>query len=336
MSQFHKLKVKDIRYLTDDSVEITFDIPSKIKENFIYQAGQYITIRKQFDEDDVRRAYSLCSDPNSDKLSIGVKKVEGGVMSTYLTTELKQGDDLLVMEPNGNFILKGNNVVGICAGSGITPILSMIKSTSTNFALVYGNQSPSTTMFLDEIMEMDIDLHLAYSKQIVDGCYNGRIDSNFLEILSNDESFLLADHYFICGPGDMISNTESFLLSNGVDKSQIHFEKFTSDNSNQSHDIALENQTMSDVTVIIDGDEFSYELPYNGDTILDSALDSGADLPYSCKGAVCCTCKAKVMEGEATMDQNFSLSDVEVEDGYILACQAHPSSKNIIVDFDEI
>ena len=337
MKNFYDLKIANIRSLTNKAVEIMFDVPESLQEKFQFQAGQYITIRSEINGEDVRRSYSLCSSPESGDIAVGVKRIREGKMSTFLTRELKIGDTIQVMPPNGNFLLQGQNVVGICAGSGITPIFSMIKSQSDGFTLVYGNQSQESAMFLDEIISIGVESYFVYSREDTEDCYSGRINNNILLDISKHSNLLNADHYFICGPGEMIVDVESFLLSQGVNQDQIHFEKFT---SVIQEDITLTNQQdedlQSNVTVIIDGDEFEYNLSQTGETILDSAMREGADVPFSCKGAVCCTCKAKVIKGEVKMDQNFSLSDDEVEEGYILACQAHPITDEVIVDFDEM
>ena len=339
MFKFHKLKVDKIKQITDESVEIFFEVPQNLKSNFLFTAGQYITISKIINQEEVRRSYSLCSCANSNILSIGVKRIENGLMSSYLTKDLKVGDFLNVMQPNGTFCLNDEKkVVAICAGSGITPILSMLKSNDRNFTLIYGNKSQSSTMFLEEINKMNITTYFTYTRENIDGCYNSRIDNNLLKNILSKQNYLNADGYFICGPGDMIELVEEFLLNNGVDKSKIHFEKFTSNTKNKAQEIVSEtdDQIISNVTVIMDGDEFDYQLAANGETILDSAMSVGADVPYSCKGGVCCTCKAKVIEGKAVMTENFSLSEEEVEEGFILTCMAHPVSEKIVVDFDEM
>ena len=196
----------------------------------------------------------------------------------------------------------------------------------------------SSSMFLEEINNMNISKYLTYSREKVDGCLNSRIDEKMLEELSKNESFLNADGYFICGPGEMIDFVEEFLLEKGVDKVKIHFERFTPINKIVSDNSSIEENTeiISNVTVIMDGDEFEYQLSSKGESILDSAMDVGADVPFSCKGGVCCTCKAKVIEGKAIMTENYALSEEEVNEGFILTCKSHPATENIVVDFDEI
>ena len=338
MSKFEKLLISEVKELTDDAVSISFDIDNTNKFNF--KAGQYLTVKHHVNGEEVRRAYSICSSNN--KLEIGVRRVDGGKMSSFLTT-VKKGDVLEVTPPNGNFILtKNKNIVGICAGSGITPILSMIKSKlkeeSSFFTLIYGNKTKSSTMFYDELKELEelyasnFKIHWIFSQEKYDNCLEGRINKDNLETLSLN--FENSADYYICGPGEFIDNAENFLRFNDVKRSSIYFERFTS----KSKKINTENtkDIISNVTVIIDEEEFNFKLSSKAESLLDASVNIGADVPFACKGGVCCTCKAKVIEGEAKMSENFSLSEEEVKEGYILACQSHPVSENLIVDFDEI
>ena len=339
MRKLYPLKISKINQLTTDAVELIFDVPENMKSVFKFTAGQYITICTSIENNDVRRAYSLCGDPNSGEIAVGVKRIEGGIMSSFLTLDVKVGDVLNVMPPQGSFCLENEkNIIGICAGSGITPILSMIKSTSSNFTLVYGNKTQSSTMFQQELNNMNVTSHYTYTREKVEGCFNSRIDKNLLSKLSENDLFLNADGYYICGPGEMIDVVEEFLLERGVDKNKIKFERFTvSTKKKDSESLETElDELISDITVIIDGDEFEYKLPSKGESILDSAMNEGADVPFSCKGGVCCTCKAKVMEGKAVMTENYALSEDEVAEGFILTCKSHPASENIVVDFDEM
>tara|TARA_B100000953_G_scaffold76735_1_gene62045 strand:+ start:738 stop:1733 length:996 start_codon:yes stop_codon:yes gene_type:complete len=331
MNSFYPLKVEKIRKLTSNAVELKFEISSELESKFNFQAGQYITIKQSISGEEVRRSYSICSS-NKEGICVGVKRVESGKMSSFLTTNIKEGDILEVMPPTGNFILQGKNVVGICAGSGITPIISMIKAHDSNFTLIYGNQTIDSTMFYDDLKELNVKTFFVFSKEKVEGSKEGRINVNLLESLPKD--ILSADAYFICGPGEMIDTISSFLLKKGVKKSKIHFERFIV--SKKQKQIEQTNEITSNVLVSLDGDDFEFQLSSDGQSILDAAMEAGADVPFSCKGAVCCTCKAKVMEGKAVMDANYSLSKEAVSEGYILTCQAHPITANIVVDYDEI
>jgi ring-1,2-phenylacetyl-CoA epoxidase subunit PaaE len=346
MSKFHSLIINKINQLTNNAIEISFDISNT--DYFSFISGQYITVKHQINNEDVRRAYSICSSP-SEGLSIGVKLVGGGKMSSFLTKELKEGDMLEVMPPSGNFVInanKNNNIVGICAGSGITPVLSMIKSILSNnserkVTLIFGNQSQESTMFLEQLRSIEqesserLKIHWLFSREKVHSSINGRIDKNTLQQLLNTFSELKsADDYFLCGPGELIDNTQELLLLNNINKSKIHFERFSAVQeeglSNDSEEI------ISNVMLCVDGEDFEFTLSNKGQTILDAAMEHGADVPFSCKGAVCCTCKAKVMAGKVTMDANYSLSEEEVAEGYILGCQSHPASENVVIDFDEM
>jgi len=350
MKKFYSLKVLGIESLTSDSVKILFD-NSKI-DVFNFKAGQYITLRKEINNKDVRRSYSLSSFPG-EGLEIGVKRIESGLMSTFLTKELKIGDYIDVMPPTGNFYLdlkkNDNHYVAICAGSGITPIFSMIKqvlnhNSNCYFTLIYGNKTRNSTMFLEELQSLEnkfqsqLFIHYIFSRQDVSDCLKGRIDNVLLEdLFSSSKSLAEADSYFICGPGEMIDNVNQFLKDSGADSNKIHFERFTpSTPIKKIINETMNDEIISNVIVSVDGDDFEFTLSSSGDTILDAAMNAGADVPFSCKGGVCCVCKAKVLEGKVRMDQNYSLSEDEVSKGYVLGCQAHPLSESVIVDFDEM
>ena len=347
MNKFQPLEVISIRNLTSDSVEISFDISNN--DLFRFVPGQYITIRHNIEDQEIRRSYSICS-TNNEGLSIGVKRIKGGRMSTFLTTHIQQGDMLDVMPPMGNFIIQQEFKyhVAICAGSGITPIISMIKTilsvdNTDRFILIYGNKKQESTMFLKELEELEYNnsnrfkIYWAYSQDNISGSIKGRLDKRNIQILIQKiDNINLVDSFFLCGPGDFIDNANELLLENNIIKNKIRFERFygIKDQTNLEDDSLKE--TISDVTVTIDGDDFEFQLSSKDATILDAALDHGADLPFSCKGAVCCTCKGKVLKGEVMMTQNYSLSEEEVAQGYILGCQSHPISKEVIIDFDEV
>jgi|TARA_B110000967_G_C18795583_1_gene515575 ring-1,2-phenylacetyl-CoA epoxidase subunit PaaE len=346
MNKFHPLSITSISSLTIDAVAISFDVSNNTL--FQFEAGQYITIKHDINGEEVRRAYSICS-MDTEGITIGVKKVESGRMSTFLTESLKIGDVLQVMPPTGNFVIKGDNkhIVGICAGSGVTPIIAMIKtelakSSDTKFTLIYGNKTKDSSMFAEELLQLEINnsdrlkIHNAYSRQGVPGAISGRLDKNTIQQLLNTFIPLkTADAYFICGPGELIDNTNELLLLNNINQKRINFERFTtiekSDDSDNNSDEIIAN-----VIVSVDGEDFDFMLSNKGQTILDAAMEQGADAPFSCKGAVCCTCRAKVIEGSVTMDANYSLSEEEVSEGYILGCQARPASAKVVIDFDEM
>jgi len=351
MKKFYSLKVLEIETLTSDSVKIVFD--NAEADIFNFKAGQYITLRKEINNEDVRRSYSLSSAPG-EGIEIGVKRIENGLMSTFLAKELKVGDSMDVMPPTGNFYLDSkeneSNYVAICAGSGITPILSMIKQVLNNnpnsfFTLIYGNQTRNSTMFIEELQFLENNfqsqffIHYIFSRQDVSDCLRGRIDNILLEnLFKSSKSLKEADSYFLCGPGEMIDNVNQFLKDSGTESNKIHFERFTSGvpTKKDSSKAIKSEEIISNVMVSVDGDDFEFQLSSKGDTILDAAMNAGADVPFSCKGGVCCVCKAKVIEGKVSMDQNYSLSEEEVAQGYVLGCQSHPESEHVLVDFDEM
>ena len=352
MANFYPVKVSNINKETHDSVSISFDIGTQHLKEFNFTPGQYIVIKANINGDDCRRSYSICSSKN-EMLTVAIKKVENGKMSTYINEKLQVGDTVEIQPPQGNFKLENINLsntrkfVAFAAGSGITPILSMIKEISINekntqFLLFYSNKTKSDVMFssqLDELMSDNIIVKFLYSRETADNdLYHGRInEQKAKDLLKSEMPYLNADAFYLCGPEQMIFSTKNVLESFGVDNSKIKFELFTApvldkaDTTNES-DVNFEGE--SKVTVIYDDEEVEFSLSKNGDTILDVAMDNDLDVPFSCKGAVCCTCRAKVKLGKVVMDANYSLSDQEVEDGYILTCQAHPASEKVIVDFD--
>lgn len=349
MSLFKSVKVKDVRKETNEAVSIAFDVD--FKNDYSYQPGQYITIKAIVNGEDIRRSYSLCSAPFEDDFRVVVKKVEKGRMSTYLNQVIKIGDELEVMTPAGNFVPKNlnANLVGFAAGSGITPIFSILKSVlkaGGNFTLYYGNVNPTSTIYKKEIDELSashagqLTVVYTYDEGNLTGFPEincGRIDEKKMnQFIQQNTTMLKADGFYICGPEPMINSVNDSLAYVGVPKDKIHFELFTVPVKKESDKPAVENYFtgVSQLTVMMDGEEIEFELAADGDFILDASIEHGIDAPFSCKGAVCCTCKAKIIEGKAIMEMNYSLSDDEVAQGYILTCQAHPASEKLVVDFD--
>lgn len=346
MSLFKVVKVKDVRKETDDTVSVAFNVD---KNEFNYKSGQYITIQKVIDGEDIRRSYSLCSAPFEDDFRIAVKKIEQGKMSTLLHHNIKVGEELNIMLPAGNFTITdfSGKHVGFAAGSGITPLLSMIKSTlkeGGSFVLFYGNRTENATIFKKEIDQLLVNypnqfkVTYIYSREnSVNEIQKGRIDDKKVnELIKQNLEILKADGFYLCGPENMINAVKDALYYLGVPKEKVHFELFTTpvQTIENKPKIVSDFKGTSQVKVIMDGEEFEFELAYDGDFILDASIDHGADAPFSCKGAVCCTCKAKVLEGKAVMEMNYSLSDEEVAQGYILTCQSHPASDKLVVDYD--
>ena len=354
---FHTLKIKEVRKETADCVSIAFEIPADLKNIFTYTQGQNITLRKTLNGEEVRRSYSLCSSPLEDDYRIAVKAVPGGSFSSFATLQLKAGDAIEVMPPTGSFNtpLSSSNkkkYIAFAAGSGITPILSIVKTTlatepDSSFTLVYGNKNSQSIMFKEELEGLKnkymsrFSLVHVLSREVTDATINtGRIDATKCNDLFTKHVSITADEFFICGPEEMIFCVRDYLLSKNIPKDKIHFELFTSSAAKpvlaQVTQQASTNANASIVTVILDGRTFSFELAYKGQSILDAALKQGADLPYSCKGGVCSTCRAQVTHGEVEMDVNYALDDNEVADGFVLACQSHPKTSAVTIDFDAV
>ena len=355
MSHFHKVKIKDIHRETDACVSIALDIPAELKDEFVYKQGQYITLRMNIDGQEVRRSYSACSSPIADsEIRIAVKAVENGKVSTHLNNGIQIGEEIEVMKPMGNFFIEMPaaqqlNLVAFAAGSGITPILSILKTAlavndTNTFTLFYGNKSTSDIIFRQELNDLVVKYenrlkvyHILSREKTADPLFEGRISpEKTLELLTTFKEIPGADAYFLCGPFDMTMGIKNSLMEFGVQKEKIHFELFTTVEKETSDDEPAQDtgtQIGTAVTIILDGEETELTITGN-ETILDAALDAGLDAPYACTGGSCCTCRAKVLEGSAKMDVNYALTDKEVEDGYILTCQSHPTSTKIIVDYD--
>jgi ring-1,2-phenylacetyl-CoA epoxidase subunit PaaE len=353
---FHPLRVKKIQKETADCVSVEFDVPEPLSESFQFKQGQSLTMRTIINGEEVRRTYSICSSPSDKKLRVAIKKVQGGLFSTFANEQLKQSDVLEVMQPVGKFYVELNpankkNYLGIAAGSGITPLLSIIKTTlqtepNSCFTLIYGNKSRSSIIFFEELQGLKnkylqrFNFINVLSRERTDAAINsGRINTEKLNELSKLIDYSSFDESFICGPEEMIFLVKDYLEKKGIDKKKIHFELFTTPGQKKqeagSRESGIETGPASKITVKLDGRSFDFDLPFNSDvTILDAALKQGADLPFACKGGVCCTCKARLMEGEVSMDVHWGLEDEEVEQGYILACQSHPKTTKVVVDFD--
>ncbi len=352
--RFHELKVAAIQEETPGSVSIVFDVPPNLKEDFKFKAGQNITIKKTIGNEELRRNYSLCSAPYQGILKIGVKKVAGGKFSNFALQELKVGDVLEVLPPTGRFGLKntkGNNFLAVAAGSGITPVLSMIHQTlstieESTFTLFYGNQSRSSIMFFEEIEALKnlyIDrfacFHILSREATSTPVQQGRISGDKLRDFEKFVDFTAFSEAVLCGPQLMIEDVTIFLEDAGMPKEYIHFELFTTPgsaitNSAKSEADALPGAASSIVHVQLDGRTKTFTMPQKGMSILDAAMAQGLDLPFACKGGVCCTCRAKLLQGTVDMDVNYALEKEEIEAGFILTCQSHPTTTEVMVDFD--
>lgn len=353
MNQFVALKIKSITPQTDQAICIAFDVEPEQQEAFKYQPGQHLTIRHQTQDGELRRCYSICSHDTLEDMSIAIKKIDQGIFSTWANEHLKAGDTLDVMPPQGVFYQKaarsgGQNYLGFAAGSGITPILSIVKNVLFNqkdasFSLIYGNRSWKQTMFSEQIMDLKdqfkerFQLINIFSREMNDSeLFNGRIDADKIKQLFDSELLdLQFDHCFACGPEEMMNAVESVLPDFGIEKSKIHTERFNTGSPVKQSKEQIANRNEEKVHVILDGRELLVEVSKEDDSILDAALRAGADLPYACKGGVCATCKCKVLKGKVEMAINYSLEEDELEKGYVLSCQARPVSDNVVLSFDE-
>ena len=351
--QFFPLKVSEIRKTTDDCSVISMEVPEELKEQFNFIQGQYLTFKTTINGEEVRRTYSLCSSPLDHTWSVAVKKIQEGRFSTYANDVLKVGDILEVMPPNGRFYCsideKGTkNYVAFAAGSGITPMHSIIKTHLTKepnskFTLFYLNRSVQTIILREEIEALKnqflgrFELFYFLTQEERDApLFNGRFTPEKLETISQKIiDFTMVNEFFICGPQEMIFMIRDFLMNLGIKKENIHFELFNTPTGAKKKTVtSSNNKDFSTVSIVLNGKKTTFKMPRNGTSVLDAALSNNADLPFACKGGVCCTCKAKLIEGEAPMQVNYALEDDEVENGYILTCQAIPKSETLLVDFD--
>lgn len=355
--KFYTLTVSDIRRETDDCVSVAFDIPEHIRNDYRYVAGQYVTLKTDIDGEEVRRSYSICTSPLDGELRVAIKKVQGGKFSTFANEHLTVGKSIDVMTPQGAFTAPFNptnsaKYVMFAAGSGITPIMGLIKTilqyeSGSTITLFYGNRAVSTIIFKDELDDLKntylnrLEIHHVLSREDQGTDWlKGRIDAEKVRQYAHT-FFKPAEiaHYFICGPEEMINQVKDTLIEVGVDPKKIHYELFTvssaADKKSESKQPASKSEILSHVTVILDGEETHFDVSSKGISILDAALDAGADVPFACKGAVCCTCRAKVLEGKVVMEMNYALDDDEVEQGYVLTCQSHPITDRVIVSYDE-
>ncbi|HOZ51404.1 MAG TPA: phenylacetate-CoA oxygenase/reductase subunit PaaK [Chitinophagaceae bacterium] len=353
---FNLLKVKDIRHETNSCISLSLEIPTELKDVYHYEAGQYITFKTHLNNEELRRSYSLCSSPLENDYRVAIKQVEGGKFSNYAATSIKKGDMIEVMTPMGNFTVdidKNNkkNYMAFVAGSGITPVMSLIKTIlalepNSSFTLVYGNQNLQSIIFKEEIESLKNKymnrlqvIHILSRERLETEINNGRVNQDkCVQIFKGLIDLKKMNHFFLCGPEEMIMSVKDYLLSQQVDEKLIHFELFTTGIQTARADWKESHQTETEklctVTIKIDDRTYDIKLAYGGDNILDAALKSGADLPYACKGGVCCTCRAKVMEGEVEMEVNYALEKDEVEQGFVLTCQAHPKTDKVFIDFD--
>ncbi len=348
MATFYQLKIQQVIKETANAVSLVFEIPSNLKDTFSFKAGQYITLKATVNGAEIRRAYSICSSPKSGELKVAVKAVENGTFSVFATTKLAKGDTLEVAKPEGKFILEPQqnmNYIGFAAGSGITPVLSMIKSVveaenASKFTLIYGNKSAEDTIFYDELNDLAAQyperfkVHYVFSRTPQKDTLFGRIDkgnTNFY--IKNQYKEIAFNEAFLCGPEEMIQVVSSALEENGMGKEHIHYELFTASASDENQVEIPEGK--AEITVLVDDEETTFTMNTKDD-ILAASLRENIDAPYSCQGGVCSSCMAIVTEGKAVMSKNDILTEQEIADGFILTCQAYPTTKKIHIDFDNV
>lgn len=356
MAEFHTIKVADIYKETKDTVVISFDVPNHLKDKFQFKQGQHLTIRKEINGEDIRRNYSLCSSPLDNEWKVAVKTIRDGVFSNYAFNTLRKGDALQIMAPHGEFFVEcepesAKNYIAFAAGSGITPMLSIIKThlhrePNSTFKLFYLNRTVKSIIFKEEIEQLKNEFfgrfqvfYFLTKEQRDIPFLNGRFDKEKLAILT--KTFIDipdTDHAFICGPQDMIFLIRDELQAAGMSKDKIHYELFFTGSSEEENrqiaEVLEQRIDGTQVTIIDGGKEFHFIMDDDFDNILDGALAAGADLPFACKGGVCSTCKCKVVEGSVKMKVNYALDDKEVAQNYVLSCQAVPTSNKVVVDFD--
>lgn len=353
MSHFYPLKVKNIEKVSKDAVALTFDVPLQYVSQFRFKHGQFITLKININGENVIRSYSICTSPYSEKeLKVAVKEVPNGKMSTYINHQLKIGDAIEVMPPSGKFYTELNSAhqklyVLFAGGSGITPMMSIIKSVlfiekQSKVILFYANREPDNVIFkneIDIIQQNHPNFKVIYLFDNPPADYppeqSGIPDENKIKILLEKHQAQNADEYFICGPTPMMQLIENVIHQLNISNEKIHIEYFTAVENNSSATETTEKIT-SNVTVILYGIETTFQLDSDGVNILDAAIQNGVDAPFSCKGGVCSTCRAKVLEGKVKMTMNYALTEQEVAEGYVLTCQAHPISERVIVDYDAL
>ena len=359
---FHPLTVRSVQPDTAEAVVVCFDVPPELRQTFGFTQGQYLTLRTDIDGQDLRRSYSICAGVDDGELRVGVRKVRGGIFSNWINASLRPGDSLQVMAPQGRFFVPlepaaQRHHVGIAGGSGITPVLSIMKTALareplSQFTLIYGNRQLRSTMFKEELEDLKnrymsrLVLHHVFSDEHTDAAINSGMMNrekigDFLTALVPAASI---DHVYICGPFQMNDEAEAALLAAGVPEDRIHIERFgvaqPADAAAAQVDAVIHEARPGDaeiarVVIIRDGMQREIEFRKDQPSILDCASAAGLEVPYSCTSGVCGTCRAKVMEGEVRMERNFALDKAEVAAGYVLTCQAHPLTERVVLSFDE-
>jgi len=358
---FHPLTVAAIEPDTDDATVVRFEMPAALRDTFAFEAGQYLTLRASVDGQDLRRSYSICAGADDGLLRVGVRRVPGGVFSSWVHGQLKAGDTLQVFPPQGRFVLpaangQGRHIVGIAGGSGITPILSIAKTLlarepHSRFTLLYANRRVASTMFKDELEDLKnthmgrLALHAVFSNEAIDSpLHSGRLDADKLaRFFTTVLPPAGIDHVFVCGPHGFNDGAEAALRAAGVPEERIHIERFGTPEMQAGrhganaapHEVKPGDAPQARVTIVRDGFTRVIDVLATDPSLLDAAARAGMDVPYSCKSGVCSTCRCKVLNGEVRMDRNFALEKHELAAGFVLACQAHALTPEVTLSFDE-
>lgn len=352
MSKFHPIKIQKIQRETPSSVSIVFEIPDSLKKDFQFIPGQYLNVKKELNGEELRRAYSICSSINNPEVSIAVKEVEGGRFSVFSNRDLKEGDTLFVSLPEGKFNLNPDpdnqkNYMAFAAGSGITPVFSMIQSVleiepKSTFVLIFGNKRVEETMFKQQIDQLvrkfpnNFLVHYVFSQKQEVNSHFGRMTEAYVEnMIQTCQSKIPIDDVFICGPEGMIDLVENKLRETGIEANKIHVELFTTSDSGTEKESAQSLEGEAEITVVLDDDTTTFVMKSKS-SILTAALLNGLDAPYSCQGGICSSCLARITDGKVIMDNNRILSQEELDEGLILTCQSHPVTPKVTIDYDDV
>ncbi|MBX9962049.1 MAG: phenylacetate-CoA oxygenase/reductase subunit PaaK [Burkholderiales bacterium] len=351
--KFHPLRIAEVRRETPEAVSLRFEVPPALAADYAFVQGQHLTLRTDLGGEDVRRSYSICAGVDDGELRVAIKRVAGGAFSTWAHERLAPGDTIDVMTPHGQFhtpLDPGHrkHYVAFVAGSGITPVLSLAKTTLTReprsrFTLVYGNRRLQDVMFHEALEDLKdrfvqrFTLYNLFSREFQDvDLFNGRLDAAKVRAFTDTLLPVAAiDEAFVCGPGAMLDDVEAALLAAGMDGSHVHVERFGVPSGSPVTHVEPGDAAAARISIVLDGTRREIEYRETDGAILDAALKAGIDLPYSCKGGMCCTCRARLLEGRVRMDKNYSLERADVEAGFVLTCQSHPVTETVVVSFDE-
>ena len=350
MSQFYKLQIKEVNRETPTAVSVVFNVPAELQPNYQFIAGQYINLKLTLDGTEIRRAYSICAAPDSNELRIAIKAIKNGHFSKFANNTLKAGDIIEVGQPEGKFTFepqpdRQRNYAAFVAGSGITPVMSILKSVLKNekdstFVLIYGNKTPEETIFHNELHQLQQQyvgrffVHYVYSQVRAENELFGRIDKSVVNfVLNNKHKEKEFSKFYLCGPEEMINLVSSVLKEHNIADKNIKFELFST--SSTENKAATSHEGHTKITILVDDEETTFEMSQK-QTVLEAALKQGIDAPYSCQGGICSSCLARISKGTAEMKKNSILTDKEVAEGLILTCQAHPTSSEIFVNYDDV